>query len=578
MQDIQVVTTDVAIVGGGAAGCYAALELQRNGVRPLIICKGLVGKSGASIFAGNLVLSGRLLGNTEENARDTAEFLIKYHNQFLIDQHWARQFGAWAASDYYPELEEAGIYFRRDDDGQVVTSPGRIRSIAANVQGNSGVVFMDLRRKQVMRAGIPWLEETAATALLHKPDGSIGGVFCLDIVRGGYVVVLARAVVLATGYSDRLHKRSSGTREMSADGLALAWRAGASMMNLEMQWWHTSDVAEPPAWQRVQIYPIPILGSPRSARMVNGAGEEFFNQQRDDPLAFGPYTVQLKALKRQVDAGKARYDGGYYSGFDHCEPGEVEAYTTYAKPFKQLGLDPGRDLIENAVTAHYRQGGVLVHPDSMRSSVPGLYVAGGLAGHHNGLIALATYDGKVAAEGVRRDLSSLPPCTCPLAEVEAERARLEALCRPADGFDNAVRPSHVQELLRTTMWNKVGIEKDATGLEAALQALAEIRCTLLPRMRVSNTTRRANPEWLDAIDAINMVDGCELIARSSLERQESRGPFMRRDFPDTDNETWLAANILHRTEGGGTRMERRPYTQPFLQPGFTRRPNMEVPW
>ena len=65
-----------------------------------------------------------------------------------------------------------------------MTSPGRIRSIAANVQGNSGVVFMDLRRKQVMRAGIPWLEEMAATALLHKPDGSIGGVFCLDIMRG----------------------------------------------------------------------------------------------------------------------------------------------------------------------------------------------------------------------------------------------------------------------------------------------------------------------------------------------------------------------------------------------------------
>ena len=350
------------------------------------------------------------------------------------------------------------------------------------------------------------------------------------------------------------------------------------MMNLEMQWWHTSDIAEPPAWQRVQVYPNPMLGSARSARMVDGAGEPFFNQQTDDPLAFGPYTVQLKALVRQVAAGKARYDGGYYSGFDHCEPGEVDAYTSYTKPFRQLGLDPGRDLIENAVTAHYRQGGVLVHADSMRSSVPGLYVAGGLAGHHNGLIALATYDGKVAAEGVRRDLPLLPPCPLPQAEVEGERARLEALNLPAGDREDAVRPSHVQDLLRTLMWDKVGIEKDAVGLDAALRAIAEIRHTMLPRMRVSNTTRRANPEWLDAIDATNMVDGCELIARSSLERQESRGPFMRRDFPDTDNETWLAANILHRTERDGIRAERRPYSQPFLQPGFARRSNMEVPW
>src|SRR5436309_8325966 len=149
---MQMLSADVAIVGGGAAGCYAALALQRRGIKPLIICKGLVGKSGASLFAGNLVISGRGLGNTEEQARSTAEFLIKYHNQFLIDQDWARRCGEWIESVYYPELEEAGLYFRRDDDGNVVVSPGKIRSIAANVQGNSGMPFMDVRRKQIMRA------------------------------------------------------------------------------------------------------------------------------------------------------------------------------------------------------------------------------------------------------------------------------------------------------------------------------------------------------------------------------------------------------------------------------------------
>ena len=179
---MRVLKADVAIVGGGAAGCYAALNLHRAGIRPLIVCKGLVGKSGASIFAGNLVLSGRALGNTEEQARNTAEFLIKYHNQFLIDQHWARRCGQWIESVYYPELEEAGLYLRRDEHGNMVTSPGKIRSVAANTQGNSGVPFMDLRRKQILKAGIPRLEETAVTALLRRPDGSVGGVFCLDIM------------------------------------------------------------------------------------------------------------------------------------------------------------------------------------------------------------------------------------------------------------------------------------------------------------------------------------------------------------------------------------------------------------
>src|SRR5262245_10557607 len=571
---MRVLSADVAVIGGGAAGCYAALNLKRQGIEPLIICKGLVGKSGASIFAGNLVLAGRLVGNGAEQARNTAEFLIKYHNQFLIDQDWAQRCGRWIESVYYPELEEAGLYFRRDEAGNVVTSPGKIRSIAANVQGNSGVPFMDLRSKQVAKAGIPSLEETVATALLRKPDGSVGGVFCLDCITGEYVTVLARATILATGYSDRLHARSTGTREMSGDGIAMAWRAGATLVNVEMQWWHTNDIAYPPAWQRMQVYPNPMLGSEKSARMLNSVGEEFFNQQEDDPLAYGPYTVQLKARARQVHAGKARYDGGYYAGFDHCDAREVEAYTSYAKGFRQLGLRFPEQLVEAAVTAHYRQGGIDVDTKTMRSSVPGLYVAGGLGGHSNGLIGLATYDGMVVAEGVMQDLPQLTLGVLPEAEVESEARRLESLLRARrDG----VPVSQVKTAIRQMMWDKVGVEKDAASLQSALADIEALRLDSLPRMSVVRADKSVNYEWLDAIDAVNMLDACELIILSSLERNESRGPFMRRDFPMQDNRRWLAANLLIRTDNGH-RFERRPYELPFFQPDFAVKDNLEVAW
>ncbi|HEY6023433.1 MAG TPA: FAD-binding protein [Pseudolabrys sp.] len=571
---MQVLTADVAIIGGGAAGCYAALSLHKCGLKPLIICKGLVGKSGASLFAGNLVISGRLLGNTETQARNTAEFLIKYHNQFLIDQKWARRCGEWIEQVYYPELEELGLYFRRDDAGNVVTSPGAIRSVAANVQGNSGVPFMDLRRKQIIRAGIPRLEETVATALLRNADGSVGGVFCLNYMTGEYIAVQARAVVLATGYSDRLHKRSTGTREMSADGIAMAWRAGATLVNMEMQWWHTNDIANPPCWQRMQVYPNPMLGSEKSARMVNSMGEEFFNQQNDDPLAFGPYTVQLKALAKQVRAGKARYDGGYYAGFDHCDANEVEAYTTYGKTFRQLGLKFPDQLVETAVTSHYRQGGIDVDTATMRSSIPGLYVAGGVGGHSNGLIGLATYDGKVVADGIAADFGELASSSISSGECDAEGRRLDRL-RSTHG--SGIAPVKLKEKLRDLMWDKVGVEKDAAGMLSALEDIERIRLELLPDMKIANETRTANYQWLDAIDVVNMIDACELIVQSSLERKESRGPFFRRDFPMTDNKIWLTANILKKS-GNGLRFEQRPYELPFFEPGFETRDNLEVAW
>jgi succinate dehydrogenase/fumarate reductase flavoprotein subunit len=231
-------------------------------------------------------------------------------------------------------------------------------------------------------------------------------------------------------------------------------------------------------------------------------------------------------------------------------------------------------LVEAAVTAHYRQGGIDVDTKTMRSSVPGLYVAGGLGGHSNGLIGLATYDGKVVAEGVMEDLPQLARGVLPEAEVESEARRLESLL---SARRDGVPVSQVKAAIRQIMWDKVGVEKDAASLQSALADIAAIRLDLLPRMSVVRAEKSINYEWLDAVDAVNMVDTCQLIILSSLERKESRGPFMRRDFPMQDNRRWLAANLMIRTDNG-YRFELRPYDLPFFQPDFAVKGNLEVAW
>ena len=212
----------------------------------------------------------------------------------------------------------------------------------------------------------------------------------------------------------------------------------------------------------------------------------------------------------------------------------------------------------------------------MASSVPGLYVAGGLGGHCNGLIALVTYDGKVVADSVAENLAAFREPELPEEQVEEERDRLETLLGTGSQ-ETPCAPGDVKEAVRALMWEKAGIEKDARSLNDAVEEFSRMRREMLPRMRAKTAVRVANYDWLDAIDCVNMIDAAELVVRSSLQREESRGPFMRRDFPETDNENWLTANLLHKA-GNGYRFEKRPYSMSMFRPDFVRANNLEVPW
>ncbi len=316
----EVLTTDVLVIGGGAAGANAALKAADKGARVLIVVKGLLGKSGCSIFASHLPYHDV---TTAEKGRDRFRYSVRYYNHYLTDQEHVKRMGAYMRSEFYDELEELGVYWRRTEDGRPMPSLNRVPVLVAHKQGASGVILMDKRRRQILGRGIPLHEECAATSLLVD-DGRVVGATVLDTRRGELFAILAKSTIIATGHSDYLATRATASREQSADGIAMALGAGAALANLEIQWWHVSDMAEPRAWMRLHITPSGLLGTEETSRLYNADGEMFYEQAVHSPTSTIPYVEQLRRLARQVDAGAARWDGGYFSGYDHIPPEVIE--------------------------------------------------------------------------------------------------------------------------------------------------------------------------------------------------------------------------------------------------------------
>ena len=565
---MDVLTTDVLVIGGGAAGTNAALKAADRGVGVVMVVKGLLGKSGCSVFASHLPYYD---ATTEQKRADRYRYAVRYYNHYLTDQEHVLRMGKYMRTEFFEEMERLGLYLRRNDDGTLMPSPNRVPVAAAYKQGATGIVLMNSRRREILRRRIPIHEECAATSLLVD-DGRVVGATVLDTRRGQLFAILAKSTVLATGHADTLATRSSATREQSADGIAMAIRAGAEVANLEVCWWHVSDMKGPRAWMRMHLYPNPLLGTDQSSRLYNNRGEMFYEQVTHSPGSSAPYVEQLRRLCVEVEAGRASWDGDYTSGYDHIPAEIILTFQHQAKVWKKLGLDVGKDRLECGITWHMRQGGIDLDTETMQTRLPGLYVAGGLGGHYLGGVGPVSYDGKVAGTNAAETAFSASAPTLPNEAVAAEEARLLGFLRA--GTDGP-RPMEIKTRIRAVMW-ELGYVKNEAKLEAARDALRSLRRNELPRVRLESASRNWNTGWLDALDAASMLDACEAICRSGLLRKESRGPFYREDYPFVDNDNWLCKVLLSRAGEDDWHARYEPYATPHLKPEKGHEPFFEV--
>ena len=555
----RTIDTDVVVIGGGAAGAHAALKVQAEGLNVLLIVKGFLGRSGCSIFAGNLQLVNTKVSPEEEGK--WLEIRAKHMGHYLLDQDYVKRANRFTESEFYPEMERKGLYIRRTADGEFVTSKGKTRNVWAPHQGFSGTFVMEILRKEILAKRIPLLQETMVTSLLMH-DGQVVGVTALDIVRGEFIVVRAKAVIVATGPSNYLATRSTATREQCANGFAMAYRAGAQMQDLEIQWWHCSDIAHPKSWMRLHIYPNPMPATTETVRLYNSDREMFFEQGMY-PLAMQPYFLQLKHLYRQVKNAKADWHGGYSAGYTHIDPRVMEQYSYQTQFLKHLGIDITKDLIACGITWHMTLGGIRTNVQTMETSLSGLYAPGGVGSHGVGTITLVSYDGTVAALNACARARSRPHAGPADEQVANEEQRVLSRLRARP--DAGLRPTEIKKRIRKIMWDKMGYIKNERKMHEALAELAEVREKLVPLMGLGSISRNWNYDWVDALDVDDMLDICEVTIRSSMERQESRGPFFREDFPYIDNKNWLKHTVVARS-GRDIRIEHVPVELKYIRP------------
>src|SRR5688572_7541650 len=408
--------TDVVVIGGGSAGVYAALKVQAEGLRVLQVVKGFLGRSGASIFAGNLQLQ------KTRDPVDEERFVgirARYGSSYLNDQDYIKRACRFTENVFFPDMERRGLYIRRDERGELVTSSDRnAGNVWAPNQGFSGTQIMELLRKDVLARKVPLLQETMVTSLLVT-EGEVVGVTALDIVRGEFVVIRAKAVIVATGPGNYLATRSTATREQCGNGFAMAYRAGAQLQDLEMQWFHASDIAAPKSWMRLHIYPNPMPVTEKTVRLYGTDGKMFFHQGIQ-PRVKQPYYLQMRYLYNEVQKNNARWHGGFYGGYTHIEPEIMEQYSYQSQFFKHLGIDISRELVELGITWHMTFGGIRTDTQTMATSLDGLYAPGGVGSHGVGSITYVAYDGTLAAEQACDRARRMPLVPLPEAQVQRQ--------------------------------------------------------------------------------------------------------------------------------------------------------------
>ena len=563
--------TDILVLGAGGAGLCAALHIADRAPRltVTVAVKGLLGRAGCTrmVQGGyNAVLEAP--DSIDAHLLDTLQGGAWINDQELV----------WTLVNEAPgrvlELEARyGCFFDRHPDGRIHQKPfaGQSHDRTIHKGDLTGIEIMNRLTEQVWRRpSIRPLEEHRAVELLRADGGQVGGVLLLDVRRGTFVVVRSRAILLAMGGGPTMYKVIACSADKSSDGIALGLRAGVRLRDMEMVQFHPTGLIVPNSLMTGALLEEGLRGA--GGRLLNGRGERFMQRYDGTRLERSTRDLVARACYTEVLEGRGTANGGVWIDVSHLGVDVVEkSFRGMVRRCRDFGRDLAREPVEVGPTAHFMMGGIVIDR-ACRTDVEGLFAAGEDAGGVHGAnrlggngVAESTVFGGIAGDVmadwvVGRPLPQLSP-----AHVDAAVAAATAPLARSEGSESLYA---LQTRLRQVMWDHVGLIRAGEGLKLALTEIEDISG------RLDSVALRGggayNLAWQDWINLQNQATTAWLIARSALERTESRGSHYRRDFPATAGEP--VAVLAGFADGAGPKVWTEPVRYTRLKPDAARRP------
>jgi succinate dehydrogenase / fumarate reductase flavoprotein subunit len=584
VSEIQTIDHDVVVIGAGGAGLRAAIECSALGLSTGLLSKSLLGKAHTVMAEGGMAAA---LGNVDSRDNWMVHFRDTMRGGKFLNNWRMAELHAQEAPERVRELEEWGAVFDRTKTGLISQRNfgGHRYPRLAHVGDRTGLELIRTLQDHGVHTGIDMHMECTALRLLLD-GGRIAGVCGYWRETGRFVIFRCKAVILATGGGGKAWPVTSNSWEYTGDGIAMAYEAGAELMDLEFTQFHPTGMVWPLSVRGILVTEGVrgdggILKNNKGERfMFNYISERFAPETADtveeanrwldgDKQARRPPELLTRdevarAITAEVKAGRGSPHGGVFLDIASRRPPDFikRKLPSMYHQFKELaGVDITSEAMEVGPTLHYFMGGIRVNPDTQQSTVPGLFACGECAGGMHGANRLGGNSlsdllvfGHLAGIGAADYVRAQPPRPVDMRQVEAAVKRAIDPLNRAEGINPYVVTEHLQKI----MDRYVNIVREKAELETAVVELESLKREVAAVKAPG--AAQYNPGWHEAIALDSLVITAEAVTRAGLLREESRGAHTRVDFPG-ESEEWGQYNVVVRRGSDGTmdvRREKRP--------------------